>query len=227
MKERNICFSLARSGWIGIFFPDRRENPSSACQQMTNPSGRNRHRTGFLPQGQVFYRLNVWWKHLSLAHSWLQHSCAKKCCQLWGMDGRSALGSSCTSRPTSIRLAAEFFGETQGNSMWSRPWGANHIFSLVTSSFLATHLAKEREVRKRLVLVGRVFLFPSCSSVQPRPSLPFLSLERCSNRTLKKKGIMDDGQQHTFGIFLVLLYQSSMENRFPFRGGNDSHLLDA
>ena len=27
--------------------------------------------------------------------------------------------------------------------------------SLVTSSFLATHLAKEREVRKRLVLVGR------------------------------------------------------------------------
>lgn len=38
----------------------------------------------FLPQGQVFYRLNVWWKHLSLAHSWLQHSCAKKCCQLWG-----------------------------------------------------------------------------------------------------------------------------------------------
>lgn len=55
MKERNICFSLARSGWIGIFFPDRRENPSSACQQMTNPSGRNRDRrvisspgTGFL-----------------------------------------------------------------------------------------------------------------------------------------------------------------------------------
>ena len=51
MKERNICFSLARSGWIGIFFPDRRENPS----MWTNPSGRNRDRrvisspgTGFL-----------------------------------------------------------------------------------------------------------------------------------------------------------------------------------